>query len=477
MKKLSNDANSDIIINNKDEYSIFPSFISINKKYNKFSNNNNRNNNSNNNYNFNTEIWPKKNKKMKRIKNEGKYSQKTYDIENSLSNIKKQLNNVSINEKHILKIHTNKASNSNSLNKLYHFSTKKANTLSNLLNNNKFEIEKRNLILEINHISFSILKSTSGKYDLFLKNKELQNENNLLKENVKFLLSQIKKYKKIESKKKLNEMPKTNEDINIKNNYKKLEKNKINNVFDIINKYKKEIMALKSKLKNITKQNEELKEYISNNEKAVNLSFNNMKHFFKKDSILKKPKIKNNTLFNHKFYYNQKNNNNKDNIPLYKKKTFNKTFSSFKRNPYNTYDGENTNGERFIQTFNNTKNNLFDTNEVKNFNYTEKNYKNNNNIIDKFNSKIKHLIIIDSEFTGEEKIENQINTFKKNRKINYRNFNNKYNNENAHSTSINNDLYYKKTIDSSKLKKIYFDETFKRQTLFKEYNTLNSENI
>ena len=475
MKKLSNDFNSDIIINNKNEYSIIPSFISINKKYNKYVNNNNRNNNYN--YNYNTEIFPKKNKKMKRIKNEGKYSQKTYDIENSLSNIKKQLNNVSINEKNILKIQTNKNSNSNSLNKFYNFSTKKVNTFNNLLINNKKELGKKNLVVEINHISFSILKSTSGKYDLISKNKELQNENTLLKENIKFLLSQIKKYKKNEFKNKINELPKAKEDITEKNiNDKKLEKNKINNVFDIINKYKKEILTLKSKLKYLTQQNEELKELISNKDNTLNLydnnSFKNMNHFHKKDSIIKKPKIKNNALFNHKLYYHNQRNTNKDNLTLYKKKTFNKTFSSFKRNSYNSYTNEKYNNERFIQTFTNTKNNIFDS-EEKNLNYTDK----NNNIFDKFNSKIKHLIIIDSEFTGEEKIENQINTFKKNRKINYRNFNNKYNNENAHSTSINNDLYFKKTIDSSKLKKIYFDETFKRQTLFKEYNTLNSENI
>ena len=76
-------------------------------------------------------------------------------------------------------------------------------------------------------------------------------------------MNQIKKKKKIELKKNLNDLS-----IKIggqeKNDNKKPINNKLNNVFDIINKYKKEINSLKEELNNITKENEILKDYIYN---------------------------------------------------------------------------------------------------------------------------------------------------------------------------------------------------------------------
>jgi hypothetical protein len=74
-------------------------------------------------------------------------------------------------------------------------STKIKNNLKNInIIMNEIENENKNIIQH--QIHFSILNSIDGKYDLITKNKELQNENDLLKENVKFLLSQNKKKEK-----------------------------------------------------------------------------------------------------------------------------------------------------------------------------------------------------------------------------------------------------------------------------------------
>ena len=95
MKNFINDDYSDI--NNKEIISLLGSLDNINT-YNK---NNNINNNFN--YNFHSDILNKKNKRKKRIKNEIP-SHNTCEIGDSLSNIKKQLNNVSVNRKNPLKI-------------------------------------------------------------------------------------------------------------------------------------------------------------------------------------------------------------------------------------------------------------------------------------------------------------------------------------------------------------------------------------
>ena len=470
MKNFLNEINSKI--SRKDMYSLFPSLFNINKKFNNIATNNNIKNNYN--YNFHSDIISKRNRRKKRIVKEDEdemISQNTYDIGNSLSNMKKQLNNVVVNEKNVLKIPKLKCYNSfnNKSNKL-------KNLKINKNNKKESEIEKSNIIFISKQISFSILKSTSEKYEIMMKNKDLQSENDLLKENIKFLLSQIRKQKKNESKKSITELSTIRGEINNQNNYNNNSNsendNKINNVFDIIKNYKKEINSLKVQLKNISKENEELKALISNKIKKNEINqkdnyMKSMKIFRKNDIILKKPPVKNAIKINHKFIYNQRN--DKSNLMLYKRKTFNTTFSAVKNHNKDTLTFEKNNYEKdYIQTFSNTQN-LFNNNKTHILNYEDRNY--SNYTFNSLNSKSRPIILIDSDFTGKEKMENKYILKKKkirNIKSNY-----KYNETRTHSYT-NKNLYYRKKASPNQLNKLFFDENFK-STYNTHTNTLESD--
>ena len=180
MKRLSFDTNADL-----DSSEIFSLFRCLENKNNNRYNNNNLKNNFN--HTFNKEIFNHKNKRNKGIlKKEMDQSifQKTYDIGNSLSNIKKQLSNIVINERKIIKIPKSKHSDSFSSN-YYMSTTNESNKLKDILKKytkNTERKETKNFIMKSKQISFTILKSTIENSELISKNKELQNENSLLKE-------------------------------------------------------------------------------------------------------------------------------------------------------------------------------------------------------------------------------------------------------------------------------------------------------
>ena len=445
MKNIINEFDSEL--NHNVLYALYGTIDNKNRNY-----KTNTNFRHNFNYTINTDFIPNRNKKKKRIKKDKDelIFQNTYDIGNSLSSIKKQLNNVAINERNILKIPKIKAFKSfnNRLNSSLSSKENKINITNKLKSDN-------NKIIT-NKIAFSILKSTSEKYDIMKKNEELQNENFLLKENIKFLLSQIKKIKKVESKKNIKEKKE------IKNN-KNIEKNKISNAYNIIIKYKKEISSLKENLKNLNKENNQLREYIQKSSQKDN-HIKNTEIFLKNQSLVKNSNIKNNNIVKNKFPVNQRN--NKAKLFLYKRKTFNNTYSTFKEKEYESYESysyNKNNFEKFIHTLNNAQNNIFDNNSIYRFNYTEKNY-NRNNIFNTFSSKKKHIILIDNDFTGTEKIENSNSTINKSNELIY---NKKYNIVKTPS-SINKDLYSKKQIssNSNKIKKITYGRKLKRKNLF-----------
>lgn len=487
MKRLSFDTNTDL-----DNSEIFSLFRCLENK----NNNRNKNNNLKNHFNyiFNTDIFNHKSRRNKgALKKEVDQSifQKTYDIGNSLSNIKKQLNNIVINERKIIKIPKNKNSDSFSTS-YFKSTTNESNKLKDILKKYTQNTERKdikNIIIKSNQISFTILKSSIENSELIFKNKELQNENTLLKENVKFLLSQIKKSQKNELKNQNEISKKLESDNNIKSLDKK-GKNKINSVFDILNKYKKEISSLKKKLEIKNKENEELKRYISNfSDININILDNINKKIIKnKHSIINKPLIKNTISFN-KIIPANKSNNNISNLNPYKKKTFSKTYSSLNFEKYKNYltenDANNMNKKNnYLQTNNNYINNIYSNSNYR-FNFTEHNYE-SNNIINSFNKKGRgrHLILIDSDFTGDEKIGNQNSVSscqnRCNDQINSDNifFNDKFHMSNNKfyevktPSSCKNELYHRKQVSpGNKILMPIAKDIFNKKELFCKYNT------
>ena len=212
-------------------------------------------------------------------------------------------------------------------------------------------------------------------------------------------------------------------------------------------------------MNNITKENEILKDYIYNQTNILDNNNSKRKTIFKNcNSIIKKPNLKNNISLNYQY---QLRNNDCFLIP-YRKKTFNKTFSHFKNNTSDTYTYDNKfTFETFNRTLKNQNNNIFNNNNNFNFSSTDKNT-NKKFIFNTFNSKSKHFIIIDSHFKGEERIEN------KPRFSNDKIFINSSNNRSLLSP-LNNELYYKKQINQSIIKKIDFSG--------KEYNNKTLDSI
>ena len=491
MKRLSFDTNEDL-----DYSEIFSLFRCLeNKNNNRYKNNNLKNNF---NHTFNTDIFNHKNKRNKAtLKKETDQSifQKTYDIGNSLSNIKKQLSNIVINERKIIKIPKNKHSDSFSSN-YYTSSTNESNKLKDILKKytqNTERKETKNVIMKSKQISFSILKSTTENSELLSKNKELQNENSLLKENVKFLLSQIKKSQKNELKNQSEISNKIDSDNNIKNMDKKSKnKNKVNSVFDILNKYKKEISSLKKKLEAKNKENEELKKYLSNYISDININILdniNKKILKNKHSIINKPLIKNTISFN-KIIPTNKRNNKISNLNPYKKKTFSKTYSSLNCDKYKNYLTENNinmnSKDNYLQTNSNFINNIYSNSNYR-FNFTEHNYE-NNNILNSFNKKGRgrHLILIDSDFTGDEKIGSQNSALSCQNRFNDQIttdnifFNDNFQIPNTNKkiyevktpSSCKNELYHRKQVSlGNKISEPITKDIFNKKEMSGKYNT------
>ena len=102
MKHYFNEDISDI--NNKEILSLLGSLdINTNKNYNTYNSNNSTNNNFN--YNFNSEFLKRtKRKKRQRNEREQENHQATLDLGTSLSYMKNQLNNISLNGRNPLKM-------------------------------------------------------------------------------------------------------------------------------------------------------------------------------------------------------------------------------------------------------------------------------------------------------------------------------------------------------------------------------------
>ena len=175
-------------------------------------------------------------------------------INSSLINISKQLNNISINDINILKLKGEK-NKLNSKNKNTNYSYREK-TYSNNNLNRSFKCTRITYTNpfssfdEIFDIKYSFCRAESfsilaNKYIKSLNKNDLRKKNYILKENLKFLLNEIKKYK-------------TNE----KDNQIKEYENKIEYYINEIKKYKKDIIILKEKYEKLVIENKEMQKLI-----------------------------------------------------------------------------------------------------------------------------------------------------------------------------------------------------------------------
>ena len=331
-------------------------------------------------------------------------------INSSLNNISKQLNNISLNDVNILnlKYGRKKMNSTNKINRAYShiYSSKSCKGKSSVYKfkpfniNDSFDLDN-NLIID-NIESFSILNNTETKLNLRKKNL-------ILKENLKFLLNEVKKYKKRE---------KDNSQI-------KEYEEQIEYYINELDKYHKEIILLKEKYITVIKENEELKKYINyelnklNNSQLLNSLCKTEEN---KPPYEKLNKIKNLNSFrylnlNLKNYMDKfrKNNTNKNQISAKTSRNINK--SKNKNDNYLLIE-DNNEGININKNNNNNKSEIFQRNALKKINNNLKS--NNQNILQKlktnYNKNINQIIF--KRIENKTKIHNNINKTLSKNKIN-----------------------------------------------------------
>ena len=331
-------------------------------------------------------------------------------INSSLNNISKQLNNISLNDVNILnlKYGRKKMNSTNKINRAHShiYSSKSCKGKSSVYKfkpfniNDSFDLDN-NLIID-NIESFSILNNTETKLNLRKKNL-------ILKENLKFLLNEVKKYKKRE---------KDNSQI-------KEYEEQIEYYINELDKYHKEIILLKEKYITVIKENEELKKYINyelnklNNSQLLNSLCKTEEN---KPPYEKLNKIKNLNSFrylnlNLKNYMDKfrKNNTNKNQISAKTSRNINK--SKNKNDNYLLIE-DNNEGININKNNNNNKSEIFQRNALKKINNNLKS--NNQNILQKlktnYNKNINQIIF--KRIENKTKIHNNINKTLSKNKIN-----------------------------------------------------------
>ena len=331
-------------------------------------------------------------------------------INSSLNNISKQLNNISLNDVNILnlKYGRKKMNSTNKINRAHShiYSSKSCKGKSSIYKfkpfniNDSFDLDN-NLIID-NIESFSILNNTETKLNLRKKNL-------ILKENLKFLLNEVKKYKKRE---------KDNSQI-------KEYEEQIEYYINELDKYHKEIILLKEKYITVIKENEELKKYINyelnklNNSQLLNSLCKTEEN---KPPYEKLNKIKNLNSFrylnlNLKNYMDKfrKNNTNKNQISAKTSRNINK--SKNKNDNYLLIE-DNNEGININKNNNNNKSEIFQRNALKKINNNLKS--NNQNILQKlktnYNKNINQIIF--KRIENKTKIHNNINKTLSKNKIN-----------------------------------------------------------
>ena len=233
---------------------------------------------------------------------------KNNNINTTLTNISNQLKNIAIVDKNkefkllnsSFRVTRNTrnniiSSNNNNFNSSLNMENNQNQNKSNFLDitghseiNQKFQGLQKSKVF-----NFYILNQAIGdKEKEDINYEEIKNENSDLKENVKFLLKQIKKYQKSGL---------TIEDMNVtrQQELENLEK-QINELKQDITKYKNKIILLDSNNKKLMKENEDLKNYI-------NISINKIKINSQKEMQYKINNVYKNKEFNGTTQYQNKN--------------------------------------------------------------------------------------------------------------------------------------------------------------------------
>ena len=305
-------------------------------------------------------------------------------INSSLINISKQLNNISINDVNILRLKNEKTK----LNLKNKNSSRCGTEYNNKTHSHKsfkhtsiiykpFQFFDEIYDNNINYIfcrseSFSIL---ANKYITALNKNDLRKKNYILKENLKFLINEIKKYK--------------NNEITYDEYQIKEYENKIEYFMNEIEKYKKEIIILKEKYNEVIKENKELQKYLKLDNCKIN-KFQGM-HLINKTKLNEPRTYKPNSIknfkkinLNIKNYLNNTKNIIKDNYSTCTTKASRNT----KNIDLNIINNINSNKYLFIDdknSFQNSNGKLFPINKNigNNSGYinSSKTYKKNNNKI------------------------------------------------------------------------------------------------
>ena len=235
------------------------------------------------------------------IPNNNNLSNKNNNINTTLTNISNQLKNIAIVDKNkefkLLNSSfrvTNKntrnniisSNNNNNFNSSLNIENNQNQNKSNFLDitgnseiNKKFQGLQKSKVF--NFYILNQLTSDNDKEDI--NYEEIKKENSDLKENVKFLLKQIKRYQK--SGLTIEDM-----DVTRQQEFENLEK-QINELKQDITKYKNKIILLDSNNKKLMKENADLKNYI-------NISINNIKFNSQKEMQNKMSNIYKNKEFN-----------------------------------------------------------------------------------------------------------------------------------------------------------------------------------
>jgi chromosome segregation protein len=196
------------------------------------------------------------------------------NINTTLTNISNQLKNIAVDKNKQFKLlnSSNRANNKNTRNNIIYNNMNHINVsslnLDNNQNHNFFELtansefpnQKFQNLQKMRVFNFFILKTINNDNINF---DEIKNENDELKENVKFLLKQIKKYQKIG-------LTIDDADDNKQQEIQNIKK-ELNDLKQEINTYKNKIISLNNSNKELVKVNGELKNFINISLKTINL--------------------------------------------------------------------------------------------------------------------------------------------------------------------------------------------------------------
>ena len=367
-------------------------------------------------------------------------------VNSSLINISKQLNNIYLNDINVLNL-----SKMNLTNRLYSKANKSHNniypskSLKYQNNLNKLQSTKTDL-------NFIVVKSESFIIKSDENQKNLLKKNFILKENLKFLVNEIKKYK-------ITENNKNNIDDDIKQ-YETI----IENYIREIKKYKQEIISLKEKYDYCQKENDDLKKFIEielnklNNSQLMNSIYKtdmknqtlikiqkkkNLKSFKYMNLNLKKYLEKNKKINKDSFY-----NGNKSSNIIGKPKIININY--LLTEDKNSLESSLKNSNKANISINNLED-KFNTNIINEINNTKKNI--NKIVFNNINSKNKNKIKNTNKVSSKTKINQNTlkeNSFEGNKSFNlsqsYRHYNNKKCNaigrKKVYLNKFNNFIYF-----------------------------------